>query len=245
MIYHILPGDAQVETFKKTNIEGEIIVCRECLIEGDLNAKNLEDFWQVRENYLSKTYLKSENFYAENVRSEFEKLLNVSPDDEVNLWFEYELFCQANLWFCLFLLSERIHYKVYRVAPIVRNESDLWKGFGGLSSSDLEKCFAQRTKFSRKDVEFGRWFWKTFAEKDLEKCRNFDFGKFENFPYLREVFHAALEIETRPKEKIQEIILSGETDFGKVFQKFGETEGVFGFADLQVKKIYDELISEN
>ena len=36
-----------VETFKKTNIEGEIIVCRECLIDGDLSAENLEDFWRV------------------------------------------------------------------------------------------------------------------------------------------------------------------------------------------------------
>ena len=55
MIYHVLPGDALVETFEKTNIEGEIIVCRECLIEGDWQAESLEDFWQLRENYLSKT----------------------------------------------------------------------------------------------------------------------------------------------------------------------------------------------
>ena len=128
---------------RKLIIEGEIIVCRECLIEGDLKAKNLEEFWQIRENYLSKTYPKSENFYTENVKSEFEKLLNVSPDDEVNLWFEYELFCQVNLWFCLSLLTEK-EIEIYRVAPVVRNENDLWNGFGGLSEDELEKCFGQR-----------------------------------------------------------------------------------------------------
>ena len=241
MIYHVLPGDSLIETFEKTDIEGEVIICRECLIEGDLQAEKLEDFWQLRENYLTKTYPKEENFYGEKVRSEFEKLLNVSPDDEVNFWFEYELFCQANLWFCLSLLSEKNHNKVYRVEPFVRNEIDVWKGFGGLSSDDLEKCFAQRIKFSSENVEFGRWLWKTFAAKDLEKCRNVDFEKSKNFPYLKDVFQAALEIETRPKKRIGEIVSEGETDFGKVFQKFNETEGVYGFGDLQVKKIYDSL----
>ncbi len=79
MIYHVLPGDSLVETFEKTKIKGEIIVCRECLIEGDLTAKNLEDFWNVRENYLTKNFPQKENFYAENVRGEFEKLLMFRP----------------------------------------------------------------------------------------------------------------------------------------------------------------------
>ncbi len=41
MKIHVLPGDSLVETFNKSDIEGEIIGCRECLIEGDAQAKNL------------------------------------------------------------------------------------------------------------------------------------------------------------------------------------------------------------
>ncbi|CAN5613169.1 hypothetical protein BH20ACI4_BH20ACI4_04840 [soil metagenome] len=240
MIYHVLPGDSLVEIFEKTNLEGEIIVCRECLIEGDLTAKNLEEFWKVRENYLTRNFPQKEEFYAENVRGEFEKLLAVSPFDEINLWFEYELFCQTNLWFCLSLLSGK-DVEIYRVAPVVRNENDLWKGFGDLSKKELEKCFEQKIKLSKEDIEFGRWLWKTFTAKDLEKCNNFDFEKIEKFPHLKDVVEAALVIETRPKKRISEIVSEGETDFGKVFQKFGETEGVYGFGDLQVKKIYDSI----
>ncbi len=240
MIYHVLPGDSLVDTFEKTNIEGEVIVCRECLIEGDLTAETLEGFWQIRESYLSKNYPESENFYRENVRSEFEKLLNVSPDDKVNLWFEYELFCQVNLWFCLSLLTEK-EVKIYRVAPVVRNENNLWNGFGGLSEDDLEKCFGQRIRLSKDDIQFGNRLWKAFSRKDFQGLKSISFEKCENFPYLQETCEAAIEIESRPKEKISEIIEDGEKDFGKVFQKFNETEGVYGFGDLQVKKIYDSL----
>lgn len=237
MIYHVLPGDAQVETFERTNIEGEIIVCRECLVEGDLKAESLQDFWRVRENYLSKTYPNSETSYRENVQGEFEKLSNVSPDDEVNLWFEYELFCQSNLWFCLSLLSET-NAEIYRVAPVVRNENDLWKGFGKLSAEDLEKCFEQRIKLSKEDVRLGKELWEHFQLKSFDFI---DFEKAKNFPYLREVCEAAAEIESRPEARMREILETGETSFDKVFEKFRETEGVYGFGDTQVRKIYDDL----
>lgn len=237
MIYHVLPGDAQVETFKETSIEGEIIVCRECLIEGDLKAESLEDFWQVRENYLSKTYPDSEMSYRENVKSEFEKLLNISPNDEINLWFEYELFCQSNLWFCLSLLNET-NAQIYRVAPIVRNENDLWKGFGKLSASDLENCFGQRIRLSKEDIQFGKHLWEHFRLKSFDFI---DLEKAENFPHLKEVCEAAAEIESRPEARMRQILETGETDFDKVFEKFGETEGVYGFGDTQVRKIFDSF----
>ncbi len=241
---HILPGDSLVETFKETNIEGEIIVCRECLIDGNLSAENLEDFWRIRENYLSKTYIEVENQYKINVKSEFEKLLNVPKNIEVNLWFEYELFCQANMWFCLYLLQD-CEAKIYWVEPIVRNSEDIWKGFGGLNKNNLEECFEARKKFSNEELKLGAELWESFQSKDFDKLRNLSPSESKCFPYLKEVCEAAIEKETRPKEVLRKIIADGESDFGKIFSKFNETEGIYGFGDLQVKKIYDELRNPN
>ncbi len=42
-IIHVLAGDSLVEPFKNTNIKGEIVVCRECLIDGDLKAEKDEE----------------------------------------------------------------------------------------------------------------------------------------------------------------------------------------------------------
>lgn len=235
MKMHVLPGDALVETFKKTGIEGEIAVCRECLIDGDSTAENLTDFWRERENYLGAAYPDSGDFYAENVKSEFEKLLKVSAEDEVNLWFEYELFCQANMWFCLSLLKDK-NADIFRVAPVVRGENDLWKGFGDLSESDLEKCFKQKIRFSDEDILLGVNLWEAYQNKDFQGLERLSETESDCFPYLEKVCRAAIEMQTRPKERLQEIISEG-TDFREIFQKFRETEGVYGFGDAQVKRI--------
>lgn len=55
MIYNILNGDALAYSFPDTKIEGDVIVVREGLIDGDLSGDNLQDFWQSR----AKGYLPS------------------------------------------------------------------------------------------------------------------------------------------------------------------------------------------
>ena len=240
MKFHVLPGDSLTETFNKTNIEGAVIVCRECLIDGDVSAENLNDFWREREIFLNAAFPGAENSYSENVKSEFEKLLKAGADDEINLWFEYELFCQTNLWFCLWLLKD-LNAKIFRVAPVVRGENDLWNGFGGLSETDLKKCFNQRIKFSDEEVLLGAKLWEAFRAKDfqtLEKSCEID---SECFPYLGKVIEAATELENRPEARLKSIIAGGETEFSKIFHEFNQTEGVYGFGDLQVKRIYDRI----
>ncbi len=44
MKIRLLPGDALAEKFSDMNIEGEIVVCRECLVDRDLKGESLEVF---------------------------------------------------------------------------------------------------------------------------------------------------------------------------------------------------------
>ena len=53
MVYHVLNGDSLTERFLATGIQGEVVVARECLIEGDLNGDSISEFWLTRANYLS------------------------------------------------------------------------------------------------------------------------------------------------------------------------------------------------
>ena len=239
MKYHVLPGDSLVKSFEETNVEGKLIVCRECLIDGDVKATSLEEFWQVREKYLT-SYEKPKNFYVENVKSEFEKLLNLNEKDEVNLWFEYELFCQTNMWFCLWLLKNT-RTDIYRVAPIINDEKDIWKGFGILGREDLQKSFEAREKFEKEDIKLGFDLWEAYQDKNFDELKKLSIIESGCFPGLRNVCEAEIEKEIRPKAVLQKIMANGEKDFGKAFQKFNETEGIYGFGDLQVKKIFDEL----
>ncbi len=236
MIYHVLPGDAQVETFKRTNIEGEIIVCRECLIEGETQAANLENFWKIRAEFVGKTYGEDESEYRRKVVAEFEKLQAAPAGSEINLWFEFELFCQANMWFCLSLLENK-NTKIFRVAPVVRAEKDIWKGFGALTSEDLQTCFDARIELSENDVALGAKIWRAFQQKNFDELKTLGAIESAAFPRLAEVCQAAIEKQTRPQKTLREITASGENDFEKIFARFKEREGVYGFGDAQVKNI--------
>lgn len=243
MNIHVLPGDDLVETFRETEIEGEIIVCRECLIEGVIKADSLNEFWRIRENYLTSAYGESrDDVYRDKVKGELEKLLDVSAGDEVNLWFEYELFCQVNFWFCLWLLRDK-KARINRVAPVVRSEYDLWKGLGGSDRHDSEKCFSRKIKVSDEDLRLGANLWEAYRDHDLERLKSLSRTASESFPYLARVCQAEIVRRDRPRKRLEEIISEGAADFGAVFQKFSETEGIYGFGDLQVKRLYDEIQS--
>jgi len=233
MKYHVLPGDALFGRFSETEIDGEIIVCRECLIDGDTQADNLEDFWNVRANFIETAY--GANDYREKVIGEFEKLRNLPEESEINLWFEYDLFCQVNMWFCLALLQNK-KVKIFRVAPIIKNKTDIWKGFGKLENEDLEKCYAERIEFSETDVQLDAKLWKAFQHKDWKDLKTLGAKESECFPKLAEVCAAAIEIETRPQETLRKIT-ANETDFKNIFAEFSANEGVYGFGDAQIKRV--------
>lgn len=110
MIYNILNGDALAYSFPDAKIEGEIIVVREGLIDGDLSGNNLDDFWQSRAKYLQLTTTE----YHNNVVKEFEKIMAAPDDSTFNLWFEYDLFCQVNMWFVISIINRPLPQRWYK-----------------------------------------------------------------------------------------------------------------------------------
>jgi Domain of unknown function (DUF1835) len=241
MKVHVLPGDALAEDFKTCAIDGEIIVCRECLIEGEVKAENIEEFWQIRAEFIETSYGESKEKYFQKVAGEFEKLKNLASNDtEINLWFEYELFCQVNLWFCLYLLHKS-EAKIYRVAPSVRNKKDIWKGFGSMKSDDLEKCFAERNEFAESDILLGANLWKAYQSADYETLEKLSETENKCLPYLKEVCRAEIEKNSRPQKVLREIIAAGKTEFADIFPEFSNLAGIYGFGDSQVKNILSAI----
>jgi hypothetical protein len=92
MVYNILNGDSLAYSFQDAKIEGDVIVIREALIEGDLSGNNLHDFWQSRANYMRIPEVE----YNNSVVKEFEKIINAPDNSEFNLWFEYDLNSQQS-----------------------------------------------------------------------------------------------------------------------------------------------------
>lgn len=237
MILHVLPGDATVETFKASGIEGDIAVCRECLVVGDVSGSSLSEFWENRARFLNADH----SGYQENVVGEFAKLTAFGSGDEINLWFEYELFCQANMWFCLNLLSAS-PADIFRVAPVTLSEEETWDGFANLTPPDLKACFDKRVKLSPDDVELGRRLWSAYRTDDNRALDELSKIESPAFPKLRDACLAAIEKESRPKRIISEIIEDGEKDFSAIFKEFRSRAGEYGYGDSQVKDIWQKLL---
>lgn len=238
MIYHVLPGDSLVPEFKKTAIDGDVIVCRECLIVGDVDAETLPEFWEQRARFVLFEYGEDEFEYHDKVADELAKLADLDADDEVNLWFEYELFCSVNMWFCLSLLSET-NATVYRVEPAALSEEDRWSGFGKLNAADLQDCFDARTLLTRDDIALGAELWNAYRKNDHDRLKQLSTAASPAFPYLAEVCAAAVEKDTRPAEILAEIEFEGKTDFDEIFAEFTRRAGVFGLGDLQVRRLIE------
>ncbi|MBA2380119.1 MAG: DUF1835 domain-containing protein [Blastocatellia bacterium] len=240
MIVHVLPGDSLSAQFAEADIAGDIVVFRECLVVGDISGEDLDEFWQLRANFLMLEYGGDPIDYQEGVVYEIERLLELGAGDEVNLWFEYELFCQSNMWFCLDLLKAS-ETEVFRVAPKTPSPDNPWEGFATHNSSDLAVCLDERTKMSPEDRETGVQLWQAFRERDSERLRKLGEFRSPAFPFLKEVCDAAAEIETRPTEIVAELKASGHSDIESIFPEFQKRAGVYGLGDLQVERLLEQL----
>jgi hypothetical protein len=244
MILHVLPGDAYIDAFGGTGLEGETAIFREALVEGDLWGPSLPEFWKTRESHHSSDQQEDLPSYQGHVAAEIEKLLKPGAGDDIDLWFEYELFCNVNYWFCLYLLRDSFS-TIYRVAPIVRTEETRWQGFGQLNSDELLQCWKEKTRLTSEDIELGTELWEAFKTGSDYRLRKLGISESAAFPFLKEVSDAAAELKSRPREILNDISSSGETDFKKIFSEFGKRAGVYGFGDSQVRKLMEDLGHNN
>jgi len=247
MVYNILNGDSLAYSFPDTNIEGNILVVREALIDGDLSGNNLHDFWQSRANYLGLT--KAE--YYNKVVKEFEKLTNAPDDSVFNLWFEYDLFCQVNMWFVMSIINSlSITKKVYAVftSHLDKTSRQFWNGFGQANSDELRVCFANRISLNDMDLQSGGDLWTAYKNSNFKELSHLAEKQSPAFPYVQEVIQAHLDRfpedgrKGRPEKVIEEIIQKGSDNFQKVLTEFWKRESIYGFGDTQLKHLYDKVI---
>lgn len=243
MKVHLLTGDSLLHGFKQLGIEGQTIISRECLIVGETRGQNLADFWQTRATYIQAAYDEPPANYHQQVVQEYEKLLNLPPSTELYLWFEYDLFCQVNRWFALWLIHNKPFKSIYRVHPVTRTAQDRWKGFGSMSTEDLRICYNNPVIFTQEDSTLGMDLWLAFQHKDLISLKKLSQTPTACIPYLSEVCTAYLESvqHRRPERVLQHLVEKGITDFGQLFTLFSQSEGIYGYGDLQVKEMYNNL----
>ena len=242
---HILNGDALLAQMPNT-IPGKRLIIRECLMDGQVEMPSFAAFYKNRWSYLKEL---SGEFpfeeYEEKTISQIEALKNLSAEDSVYLWFEEDLFCQVNLWFCLYILHECSSVEqVYLVKPDHRSPYS----FGFYNTQQLEVLLANKLRIF--DLKPWSDLWKAYQNEDWLELKNLGASLNSQYPFLMPAIKAQLErLKTdssygRPLDMVMKLVAEGKS-FPEVFRSIYKSEAIYSFGDLQVKRLYDLARSTN
>ena len=243
-VIHIINGDALEDQFPK-DLPGEILVFRECLIEGPKKVVEFEAFFASRAAYLSDAYgPKIKESYSRDLSVPLMKVVTDLKPSEIVLWFEEDLFCQTNFWFiCYFLEESGFGGKVSWAKP-----SGVAKyNFGLLSKEALTAVFEDRLPVNIAKIAL---LWQAYSVNDSDKLIRLVEGIAGLSQYIIPAAIAYRDMNTSTIEKSRPYLsllaitkTLKTTHFGKVFMVFCKKEAVYGFGDLQVKRIFDQVVA--
>ena len=244
--FHVLNGDALKEQFPDS-IPGETIVAREALVDGPVSGVSLEEFYATRKRYVAEAYGDKDDFYQTDVRSQFQQILDIPAGSIINLWFEHDLFCQVNLWFVASLIQRR--KKAVQV-NLIRPTTSLEWGFGGMSPDQLAEAYHEATPLDANHIELFARLWQLYQKGDhaviVDEAEAFK----SELPFVLEAASANLDrfpadgSPGRDYRAVEDAVKRlGSEKFGPVFRAFHKEQAIYGYGDLQVKRIFDEIVS--
>ena len=248
-LLHITNGDSFTERLQSLPLKGDIITWREMLCEGKtLSNVGSESFWKTRFDFLHKNYKVSKSWFVEKTLKEYRSLCNHKQQDQIVLWFEYDLFCQINLLAVLsWLKTNRRHAEISLICSGKEDETDKYYGLNELSDEQLLELYKKRSILSQNDIEYADYVWQLYCSDNPIRIENLVGFDTENFKYLSSALKVHLkrfptiknglnEVENRILKVAHEEKPASRKDFlGKILSN----QGMYGFGDTQ----YDRMLT--
>ncbi|MFD0993618.1 DUF1835 domain-containing protein [Tenacibaculum geojense] len=251
-ILHITNGDVTTQQLKQLGFKDEIITWREMLCEGKTTTDvGSEGFWKTRFDFLNDNYKISKQKFINFTLKEYRNLCNQKQQDEIVLWFEYDLFCQINM---IAVISWLKQYRNNRKITLVQSgnvkNSKKLKGLGELNQKQLLAHYNNRITLSKDDIEYADYIWQLYcSDSPLRLETVHKFNPMSPFIYLEEAIKAHLlrfpSIENG-LNTIENNILqvaehqktaNKEAFIGKIIKQ----QEVYGFGDTQYNKTVNDL----
>ncbi len=246
---HITNGDSFTQRLKSLNFKGAIITWREMLCEGKTETNvGSESFWKTRFEYLHKNYNVSKSWFIEKTLKEYRSLCNHKQQDEIILWFEYDLFCQINMIAVLsWLKTHRRDAQISLVCSGDEDGTDKMYGLCDVDDEKLQNLYNKRVYLTQDDIEFADYIWQLYCSDNpirLENMSDFDHYHFDylseaikvhlkRFPSVRNGLNElenrilALSLEHKPKNK------------KALINTLLSNQGYYGYGDSQ----FDRMIT--
>ena len=226
---HLHNGDSVANTARLVGVPGRHVAYRETLISGPVRPNlGVQEWIEERARFLSEHY--GENLLrVRNELLEQEQTLDrAREEEEIVLWFEYDLFCLINLLYLLTRLSK------------CRRLSLVWcsRPLGAEEDEDIFKLFHSRAAVAPAMLQATALGWKSYTSEDAADLNRMLDADFVDFPFLRDgfVLHASRFPSTRNglgevEQRALAGIEAGATDFASLFTRFDLSPPRFGFGD--------------
>lgn len=250
-LLHITNGDSFTEKLKSLKLKGDIITWREMLCEGKtLTNVGSESFWKTRFEFLNKNYKVTKSWFIEKTLKEYRSLCNHKQQDEIVLWFEYDLFCQINMIAVLsWLKTNRKYAQIYLVCSGKEDETDKLYGLSDLNDEQLLALYKNKVALSQDDIEYADYVWQLYCSDNPIRLENLtDYSDFQ-FDYLSDAIHTHLHRFPSIKNGLNEMennILQIAFDKRPATKKsflleILQNQGFLGFGDSQYERAIGRL----
>lgn len=244
---HITNGDSFTQKLQSLKLKGDIITWREMLCEGKTETNvGSESFWKTRFEFLSKNYKVTKSWFVEKTLKEYRSLCNHKQQDQIILWFEYDLFCQINMLAVIsWLKTHRRHADIFLICSGKEDETDKLYGLAELSDDQLMHLYENKVKLSQDDIEYADYIWQLYCSdnpiriEQLSGFQNYKFNYLEEaldahlmrFPSIKNGLNSLeymiLDFADRVKPKNREELLKATLN----------NQGYYGYGDTQFNRI--------
>ena len=257
-ILHILNGDSTAHSFEHTGLEGDILVWREIFSQGPLVEDiSSAEFWKLREAWICRNFNDRPEHYREYVVNPLEKLSK--PYQEINLWFEFDLHCQANMLGVMAMLNKHTDLSgpaIYLICPGDFPGKADFRGMGELNGEELEYLYDNiRLRLNETDFSIAAEAWKLYVANNLDELEKWlnETTFWGSLHFLKPALEAHLQrIRVNAnglnaiEQKLLDIYKSGVKNKQAIYHDFWQTEKIYGMGDSEIniylKKLADKKL---
>jgi hypothetical protein len=248
---HITNGDSFTHRLEGLKLKGDIITWREMLCEGKTETNvGSESFWKTRFDFLHKNYKVSKSWFVEKTLKEYRSLCNHKQQDQIILWFEYDLFCQINMLAVIsWLKTHRRFAEVSLVCSGNEDDTDTLYGLNELSDEQILNLYENRIQLSQNDIEYADYVWQLYCSDNPIRLENLiDYDQYQ-YTYLSDAIQAHLRRFPTIKNGLNDVenrileIAEEERPASKkaLLGKILSNQGLYGFGDTQYERKISKL----
>lgn len=193
---HLVNGDSTLTTLRTTQVPGDKFSIDDVLAEGPIiDGLQTESSWRARADYLDAFFSISRTEYLSGHASRTSLLHESVKHDEIVLWFEFDLHCQANLLYFLdwYASHDRGAGRLSLVCPASFPGRDNFRGLGELHEEELESLFPSRSEITGEQLRLARRAWQAYGSADPRAIEALLSSDTSALPLLAPALRAHLE----------------------------------------------------